>query len=81
MADMKEYLVTLSDENFIVLAKNAKEAIEHVWNTDIRNRNDVAVLENLKVGYASNHIYAKSELKARSLGSLHNEEGRIIYLW
>lgn len=78
---MKEYLVTLDDQNFIVLAKNAKDAITQVWEEHFEWKNAELREENNKLGYHANHIYAKSELKARSLGSLHTEEGKIIYLW
>lgn len=77
---MKEYLVTLDEEIFIVLAKNAKDAISQVWEKEIKYRNESLKTENTEAGYYLNHIWSKSELNARSLASLHNENGKIIYL-
>ena len=82
MADMKEYLVTVCDcENFIVSAKNAKDAIAQVWELYYEWKNAEMREENKRLGWKANYIYAKSDLSARSLGSLHTEQGKIIHLW
>ena len=81
-SDMKDYLVTLNNYSrmFIVSAKNAKDAISQVWEEHFAWRNEELREENKRLGYHANHIYAKSELTAISLGSLHNEQGKIINL-
>lgn len=81
-SEIKEYLVTLNNYGgmFIVSAKNAKDAIAQVWEEHFLLINEGLREDNKRMGYHANHIYAKSELTARSLGSLHNEQGKIIYL-
>lgn len=79
---MKDYLVT-SDYGqwgniFVVLAKNTKEAIEQVYQSYIVPMNEDIKRENKEVEYNSYRICLKSELHARSIGSLHNENGKII---
>lgn len=63
---MKEYLVSYKERNkiWIVLAKGAQDAIEQVWKKYIEPNNNI--------------LCEKYELHARSLGSLHNEKGKII---
>lgn len=77
MTDLKEYVVTV-DENqwnnlYIVSAKNAKEAINIVWESEFAWK----VQMDREDGYRPT---AKYQLHARSIGSLHNENGRIICL-
>ena len=81
MADLKEYLVTSSDNAiFIVSAKDAKDAIEYVYNNNYFQRNRKWIEENRKIGFAMNKIFTKEDFNARSLGSLHTENGRAICL-
>mgnify|MGYP003378622209 CR=1 FL=1 len=79
---MKDYLVTSDygqwDNIFIVLAQNAKDAIEQVYQSYVIPMNEDIKRENKEAGYNSYRICLKSELHARSLGSLHNEYGKII---
>lgn len=79
---MKEYLVTMAvadwDNIFIVSAKDAKEAIKKVFENHFKHKNESLKRENKELGYYANHIYSKSDLKARSIGSLHNELGSVI---
>lgn len=79
---MKDYLVTSDygqwDNIFIVLAKNAKDAIEQVCQSYVVPMNEEIKRENKEVGYNSCRTCLKSELHARSIGSLHNEDGKII---
>lgn len=80
MADMKEYLVTTDNENltFIVSAKNAKDAISQVWDTHMQWENSELQERNEELGYKRYRMYTKSDINARSLGSLHNEQGKIL---
>lgn len=77
MADLKEYVVTVDgnqwNNTYITSAKNAKEAINIVWESEFAWK----VKEDREKGYRPT---AKYELHARSIGSLHNEEGRVICL-
>jgi len=77
MADLKEYVVTVDGNQwsnlYIASAKNAKEAVDIVWEKEFVWR----VKTDREEGYRPT---AKYELHARSIGSLHNEEGRIICL-
>lgn len=79
---MTEYLVTMDSADwnniFIVSAKNAKDAIDQVFENNFKWQNESLRKENKDFGEPINHIYSKSDLKARSIGSLHNEEGKII---
>ena len=78
---MKDYLVTNDGDwsnIFIVSAKDAKDAINQVFTTLFEPDNVDLRKENKELGYASNHIWTKSDFKARSIGSLHNQEGKII---
>ena len=72
---MKEYLVVVDEAQwnnlYIVSAKNAKDAIQQVWDEHFSWK----VEEDKAKGYKP---YCKSDIHARSLGSLHNEEGKII---
>ena len=80
MPDMKEYLVTTDNENmtFIVSAKNAKDAIAQVWEAYFEWRNEEIKEANKRINFRQYRLYTKSELSARSLGSLHNEQGKIL---
>lgn len=79
---MKDYLVTSDygqwDNTWIILAKNAKDAIEQVYQAYVIPSNEYCKSENKKVGYHMYRMCRKDELHARSIGSLHNEEGKII---
>lgn len=79
---MKDYLVTSSygqwDNIFIVSAKNAKDAIEQVYQSYIISMNEDIKRKNKEVGYNSYRICLKRELHARRIRSLHNENGKII---
>lgn len=82
MIYLKDYLVTSDygqwNNIWIVLAKNAKNAIDQVYQSYVIPMNEDIKRENKKVGYNSMRACSKSELHARSIGSLHNEEGKII---
>ena len=77
MADLKEYVVTVDGNQwnnlYIAAAKNAKEAINIVWESEFARK----VKQDREEGYRPT---AKYELHARSIGSLHNEEGQVIWL-
>ena len=77
MADLKEYVVTVDGNQwnnlYIASAKNAKEAINIVWELEFAWK----VKEDKEKSYRPT---AKYELHARSIGSLHNEEGRVVCL-
>lgn len=79
---MKDYLVTSDcgqfDNIFIVLAKNAKDAIKQVYQSYVAPMNEDIKKENKEAGYNYYRICLKSELHAKSIGSLHNEDGKII---
>lgn len=79
---MKDYLVTTDygqyNNIWIVSAKDSKDAINQVWEHYYKDMNDELTEENKEVGYNMFKKITKSEIKARSLGSLHNEEGKII---
>lgn len=79
---LKDYLVTSDygqwDNIFIVLAKDAKDAIEQVYQSYVIPMNEDIKRENKELGYNSYRICLKSELHAKSIGSLHNENGKII---
>lgn len=79
---MKDYIVKEKGDGsvFIVLAKNAKDAINQIWEMNFAWRNKELQEENKRVGFQMNHIYTKSELTVRSIDSLHNDQGRIICL-
>ena len=74
---IEEYVVTVDGNQwnnlYIASAKNAKEAINIVWESEFAWK----VKEDREEGYRPT---AKYELHARSIGSLHNEEGRVICL-
>ena len=79
MSDLKEFLVTVKEkEKYIVTAKDTKEAIEYIYANNYARQNRVWKEENDYIGFEMNHIYTKDEFVARSLGSLHTENGRII---
>lgn len=75
MADTKEYLVEVDYcgrvDSYIVSAKNAKEAINFLYQEKFAG----SISYNVLRGYTP---ILKKNLTARSLGSLHNESGRII---
>lgn len=77
MSDVKEYVVTVDgndwDKLFVVSAKNAKDAVNAVWYEYFSHRVD----EDKEKGYRPT---VKSELHARSVGSLHNEYGKVVCL-
>ena len=79
---MKEYLVTTGygqySNKWIVLATDSKDAINQVWEFYYKDMNDEIDVENKEFGYNMYKKITKSEIKARSLGSLHNENGKII---
>lgn len=78
---MKEYLVTNDgdwDNIFIVSAKDAKDAINQVFEKHFEWQNEGLKKENKELGYYANHIFTKSDLSAKSIGSLHNRDGKII---
>ena len=79
---VKEYLVTSGygqwDNMWIVLAKDAKDAISQVYQSYVIPLNEHIKRENNEYGYNILRKCSKNELHARSLGSLHNEEGKII---
>lgn len=79
---MKEYLVTMDSADwhniFIVSAPNAKDAIDQVFVQYFEPENTKLKEENKKCGEQINHIYTKSDLKTKSIGSLHSREGKII---
>lgn len=79
---MKEYLVTSNygqwDNIFIVLAKNAKDAIEQVYQSYVIPMNEDIKKKNEKARYNSYRLCFKNELHARSIGNLHNKNGKII---
>ncbi|WP_024346070.1 hypothetical protein [Lacrimispora indolis] len=79
---MNEYLVTMGGGSwnniFIVSAKDSKDAINQVFDTVFKWKNPALKKENEDFGEPVNHIYSKTDLTARSIGSLHNEEGKII---
>lgn len=79
---MKDYLVTSDygqlDNTWIVLAKDAKDAIEQVYQSYIIPLNEDVRIKNEEVEYKMMRKCFKNELHARSIGSLHNERGKII---
>lgn len=79
---MKDYLVTSDygqwDNIFIVLAKNVKDAIDQVYQSYIVPMNEDLKEKNKEAGYNFYRMCLKSELHAKSIGSLHNSEGKII---
>lgn len=56
----------------------AKDAIEQIYQSYVVPMNEDIKRENKEVGYNSYRTCLKSELHARSLGSLHNEDVKII---
>lgn len=68
---MKDYVIHLAGTTYIVSAKNSKEAIEYFINNCERIKN--ISNPNLKKNLVS-------RITARSLGSLHNEHGKLITL-
>lgn len=79
---MKEYLVTTDygqwNNIWIVLASDSKDAINQVWEFYYKFMNKEIDVDNKEVGYNMYKPIAKSDIKARSLGSLHTEYGKII---
>ena len=79
---MKEYLVTTDygqwNNAWIVLAHDSKDAINQVWDFYYKDMNDGLIEENKEVGYNMYKKITKSEIKSRTLGSLHTEHGNII---
>ena len=52
--------------------------IEQVYQSYVVPMNKDIKRKNKEAGYNSYRICLKSELHARSIGSLHNEDGKII---
>lgn len=81
---MKDYLVTSDygqcDNMWIVLAKDAKDAIQQVCETYIVPMNESIKEENKRDGWDYYRTCKKDELHAKSIGSLHNSNGKIIRL-
>lgn len=81
---MKDYLVESDygqyDNTWIVLAKDAKDAIQQVWDTYIVPMNEDIKEENKRDGWDYYRTCKKSELHAKSICSLHNVTGKIIKL-
>lgn len=68
---MKEYIIYVLGITYIISAKNSKDAITYFVN-------NCELIKNI-----SNPVIKKrlvSRITARSLGSLHNEEGKLITL-
>lgn len=82
MVDLKEYLVTSDygqwNNIWIVAGKNAKDAIQQVYEKHIIPMNEELKEENRKYGWKLYRLCRKNELHARSVGSLHNRDGKII---
>ncbi len=81
--NMKEYLVESNQgqwtNTWIVLAHNSKEAIQTVWDyVGFDSWNSRLKEENKRLGYQANAMFLKTEFTARSIGSLHNENGKVI---
>lgn len=81
---MKEYYVWSDygqwNNMWIVLAKNTKDAIQQVYDEYIFPMNEGIKKENKEDGFNYYRICRKDELHAKSLGSMHNEKGKIILL-
>ena len=81
---MKDYLVTSDygeyDNVWIVFAKDAKDAIQQVWEEYIVPMNEGIKKENKRDNWDYYRTCKKSELHAKSIGSLHNAHGKIIAL-
>ena len=77
---MKDYLVSVGNFHSLVLAKDAKDAINQVWEKEFVAKKKVSEEINALFGVKPNQLWDKSDLQARSLGSLHNEHGKIIKL-
>lgn len=79
---MKEYLVTMDGAQwnniFIVSAQNARVAINQVFNEYFAPENVGLRKENKEWGEPLNHIYVKSDLTAKSIGSLHSRDGKVV---
>ena len=82
MIYLKDYLVTSDygqkDNIWVALAKNAKDAIDQVYQSYVIPMNENIKRENREAGYHSMRVCLKSELHAKSIGSLHSKEGKII---
>lgn len=76
---MKEYYVWSDygqvNHSWIVLAKNSKDAIQQIWDKYIVHINTMIMWNEKEI-----KTHDKQQLHARSLGSLHNEYGKIILL-
>lgn len=81
---MKEYYVWSDygqwNNMWIVLAKNAKDAIQQVYDEYIFPMNEGIKKDNKEYGFNYYRICRKDELYARSLEKLHKEDGKIILL-
>lgn len=79
---MKEYLVTMDraqhNNIFIVSTHNARDAINQVFEKYFAPENIELRKENEEWGEPLNHIYTKSDLTAKSIGSLHNRDGQVL---
>ena len=84
MVIMKDYLVTSDygqyDNMWIVLAKDVKDAIQQVWEKYIVPMNEDIREENKRDGWDYYRTCKKNELHAKSIGNLHNSDGKIIRL-
>lgn len=78
---MKEYLVTsdYGDWNnmWIVAAKNARDAIDQVWQQHILPMNHGIKEDNKEYGYKAYRCCRRDELHAQSIESLHKKSGKI----
>lgn len=76
MSDLREYVVEVDssrDNIYLVSAKNAKEAINIVWEDVFKISNEW----DKEHGY---NPFTKCDLHAKSVGSLHNRDGKIVCL-
>lgn len=79
---MKNYLITSDygqwNNMWIVLAKNAKDAIEQVYHACIVPMNKEIKRENKKAHFQHYRCCRKDELHAKDIVRLHNSDGKII---
>ena len=82
---MKDYLVTSDygqyNNIWIVFAKDAKDAIQQVWEKHIIPMNEEMREENRRDHWQWYRLCKKSELHAKSIASIHNKEGKIISVY
>ena len=72
MADMKEYIVWVNHTNdiYLVSAKDTKDAINQIWE-EVQVDNQVEGCVQI----------CKEDITARSVGSLHNQQGKVVMLF